>query len=599
MALTALGATGAGAAPGNGAAVGHRKADLLLFNGNVLTMSGPFAPADAIAIKDGVVVATGDMRELRRFTNSRTETVNLEGRTVIPGVNDAHLHAMGFGTSQPPLTLDLSREAVSSIAEIRELVARSVQEKGPGQWVRGRGWDQGYLAEGRYPTRHDVDDVSPDNPVALEEWSGHALWVNSRALELAGITRDTVPPLGGEIVKDGDGEPTGLLLEGAARLVQAVVPPFTEEEKRQALRISVGLMHQNGITSVTEPGTSLGSVGLYRDMLHAGDIRQRFTIMLAASGADDLRETLVDARQLETDADWLNVSQVKIYGDGVPTQAKTAWVSEPYVGGGYGGLTLPGSSVEEQLATLDEWVMTAHELGFQVGTHATGDRTISAAVDAYLGAAAAHGDRGLRHYVIHGDLTTPEDLRRMADAGFGLSFNPQIKRSLAHQLVDVIGRERANYQWPYRSALDAGVSVGSASDSPVVGAPNFREGITAMLTRRSLATGEVFGAEERIGLEEALATYTTAGAWQDHAEDWKGTLAEGMAADLCVLDGDLLGTPPEEIVDLPVGMTVVGGDVVYDASSDAPAPTSTAAAAASGLGASGLGLYMSKGCCHV
>ena len=245
---------------------------------------------------------------------------------------------------------------------------------------------------------------------------------------------------------------------------------------------------------------------------------------------------------------------------------------------------------------LNDWVMTAHELGFQVGTHATGDLTVNAVVDAYEAAVERFGGAGLRHYVIHGDLMTPADLRRMAALGFPVSFNPQIKRSLSHQLVDVIGRERTDYQWPYRTALALGVPVASASDAPVVGMPDFREGLTAALTRKSLETGEVFGAEEVIGLEEALASYTTAGAWQDRAESWKGTLAPGMAADLAVFDGDLVDTPPEEIVDLPIAMTVVGGEVVYDASDASDGTPAAAASAASAP--NGLAAYMSGGCRH-
>ncbi|MDA2810560.1 amidohydrolase [Nocardiopsis sp. RSe5-2] len=586
-------AAGSGGGRGGGGA-GKGKADLVLFDGKVLTMDGDFAPAEAVAIKDGLVRAVGTTRELRRYMDSRTEAVDLRGRTVIPGVNDGHCHPMGLGTGRPPLTLDLGRDAVGSIADIRALVAEAVRDKEPGEWIRGFGWDQGYLAEGRYPTRHDIDEVSADNPAALREWSAHALWVNSKALELAGITRDTEPPPGGEIVKDGDGEPTGLLLEGAAGLVDAVMPDFTEEEKRQGLRAAVDIMHRNGVTSVTDAGIDLDSVRRYRDMLASGDIRQRFTVMIAAS--DGLRDTLAEAGRIETDHEWLNASQVKIFADGVPTQARTAWVSEPYVGGGNGGLTLPGDSVDEQLALLNDWVMTAHEMGFQVGTHATGDLTANAVVDAYAAAIERFGGEELRHYVIHGDLATPEDLRRMAALGLPVSYNPQIKRSLSHQLVDVIGRERTDYQWPYRTALDLGVPVASASDAPVVGLPDFREGLTAALTRKSLETGEVFGAEEVIGLEEALASYTTAGAWQDRAESWKGTLAPGMAADLAVFDGDLVDTPPEEIVDLPIAMTIVGGEVVYDASDTSDG--APAAAASSASGPSGLAAYMHSGCRH-
>lgn len=225
----------------------------------------------------------------------------------------------------------------------------------------------------------------------------------------------------------------------------------------------------------------------------------------------------------------MNISQVKIAADGVPTQARTAWVSEPYVGGGHGCLILPGNSEEEQLAQYREWVMTAHDLGFQVGTHATGDLAIDTALDAYEQANRELGDKRLRHYVIHGDFSSPTALRRMASSGFGVSFNPSIKRSLSHQLVNVLGRDRTDYQWPYRTALGLGVNVASSSDAPVVH-PDFREGVTAIMMRESMVTGEVFGEAERIGLDEALRTYTVAGSWQDRAEEWKALLPRAWRA---------------------------------------------------------------------
>lgn len=569
-------------------------ADLVLVNGNVLTLAGDPAPSEAIAVRNGLVAKVGTSSEIRSCIGPRTEVVDLRGRTVIPGVNDAHIHPLQLGINQPPLTLDLSRSAVRSIADMREALGAAAQTKRPGEWIRGAGWDQGYLSDGRYPHRRDIDDLTPDNPVAFREWSGHALWVNTKALELAGIDRHTEPPLGGVIVKDGAGEPTGLLLEGAARLVDAVVPEFTEDEQRRALTTAIALMHRNGITSITDAGTDSENIARYAALQASGAIRQRVTAMLLAGGARDLRGQLEPFRVGDADPRWLNVSQVKIYGDGVPTQARTAWVSEPYVGGGTGAMTTPGDTPEEQLATLQEWVMTAHELGFQVGTHATGDRTVNAVVDAYQAASAKFGGNGLRHYVIHGDLTREDDLRRIAASGFGVSFNPQIKRSLSHQLVDVLGRERTDYQWPFRTAMELGVPVGSASDAPVVGLPDFREGLAAMVTRASLATGEVFGADQVIGLGPALASYTSAGAWQDGAERWKGTLAEGMAADLAVLGDDLMRMSAHAIADVPVELTCVGGEVVYEAESPDRTDSADPAAAA----AAGEHSYLESGCCH-
>lgn len=234
-------------------------------------------------------------------------------------------------------------------------------------------------------------------------------------------------------------------------------------------------MESEGITSITDAGIDLATVDLYADLVATGEFRQRLTIIVMASLVDDLREALLTVRKLETDPRRMNISQVKIWADGVPTQARTAWVSEPYVGGGHGCLILPGNSEEEQLAQYREWVMTAHDLGFQVGTHATGDRAIDAALDAYEQANRELGDKRLRHYVIHGDFSSPTDLRRMASSGFGVSFNPSIKRSLSHQLVNVLGRDRTDYQWPYRTAPGLGVNVASSSDAPVMH-PDFREG---------------------------------------------------------------------------------------------------------------------------
>jgi len=522
-------------------------------------------PAEAIAVKDGLVQAVGSASGLHRLIGTGTEVINLQKRTVIPGVNDGHIHPMGLGTFRPPFTVSVGKDTVKSIAEIRDVIASAVRAKRPGEWIRGFGWDQGYLAEGRFPSRQDLDDISPDHPVVLTQWSGHAAWVNSRALELAGIGRDTPSPDGGEIVKDGDGEPTGILLETASFAINAAIPPLTADERRQALILAARLMESEGITSITDAGIDLATVDLYADLVATGEFRQRLTIMIMASLVDDLREALLTVRELETDPRRMNISQVKIWADGVPTQARTAWVSEPYVGGGHGCLILPGNSEEEQLARYREWVMTAHDLGFQVGTHATGDRAIDTALDAYEQANRELGDKRLRHYVIHGDFSSPAALRRMASSGFGVSFKPSIKRSLSHQLVNVLGRDRTDYQWPYRTALGLGVNVASSSDAPVMH-PDFRDGLTAIMTRKSMATGEVFGETERIGLDEALRTYTVAGAWQDRAEEWKGTLAKGMAGDLVVLGGDLVNTPPAEIADIPVNLTIVGGHVAYDSS---------------------------------
>ena len=555
-----------GAASGD-AARDASKVDLVFHNGTVIPLSEDdegLTSYEAIAIEDGVVRKLGDTDEIMELVGDSTQVIDLAGDTVIPGINDSHFHITSYAESRPPLTLDVSKDNVSSIDDIRKLVENAVQDAEPGEWIRGRGWDQGYLDEKRFPTKEDLDDISPDNPVILNEWSGHALLANSVALEAADITSDTVAPPGGEIFKDANGEPTGVLTEGAARLMRQSVPDFTDEQRRDAIIRAVDTMHSLGITSVTDAGIDIETAELYKNLLEEGSIRQRITGMIGATSSKELPGILDEAQDLETDPKWLNLNQVKIFYDGVPTQQKTALVEDEYHGGGHGGLTVEGDTLEEQIAELKAMTMISHQEGFSVGSHATGDKAIDIAVSSFEEAVAEHGnDEDLRHYIIHGTLVTQEALDKLADLDLGINFNPTIAASLAHQLDEVLDQERIDFQWPYRSAIEAGIHVASGSDAPVVPPPPLA-GIESMMTRQSHATGEVFAEDQKIDLEEALKTYTSAGAYQDHAEDWKGTLEEGMVGDLVVLEGNLTETPPEEIGEMNVQMTVVGGEIVYE-----------------------------------
>lgn len=562
VALTSCGETGSSTETTEPTDADSNTVDTVFYNGTVIPLDESGDTFEAIALSNGDVAKLGTYDEMESIIGDETETVDLDGNTVIPGINDSHFHITSYGLSRPPLMLDVGSDNVSSISDIRDLVETAVNDSESGEWIRGRGWDQGYLEEGRFPTKDDIDEVSQDNPVVLQEWSGHAVWANSKALEIAGVTADSTAQSGGEIITDDAGEPTGVLTEGAAQLVMSEVPEFTDEDQRTATIAAVDEMHAAGITSVTGASVDPTTMQLFSELIESGEIRQRITAMVGSAPADELRETLSEVSSLETDPEWLNINQVKIHLDGVPTQQQTAWVSEEYEDGGHGGLVLSEGTNEEQVEDLHERVAVSHEEGFSVGVHATGDRAIAASVDAFEEAISDSPEQDLRHYIIHGDLVPEDSLRTMSELDIGVNFNPSIKRSLSHQLEDVIGRDRTDYQWPYRTAIDLGVHTASSSDAPVV-PPRFLEGITAMLTRESVVSGEVYGEEETITLKEALRTYTVAGAWQDGAEDWKGTLEQGMAADLVVLDGDLESTPPEEIVDMNVDTTVVGGEIVY------------------------------------
>ncbi|HEY8482853.1 MAG TPA: amidohydrolase [Spirillospora sp.] len=589
---TALPPQAAAAAPG-GRGVGRGPADLIIRNGTVLLLDERFRTAEALAIRDGVVIGAGRDKDMRRFAGPRTEVLDAGGGTVLPGINDSHLHLNSFGLDYPPFTIDVDK---ATIEEVVEAVRNAAENAAPGAWIRGQGWNDNRLP--RPPRKTDLDPVSGDHPVVLRDFSLHAVAVNSIVLRMAGITRDTEPPPGGVIEKDADGEPTGVLRETARDLIAPHVPPFTDDEVSRALDSATELLHSLGITSVTDPGIDLKKLALYENKARSGALGLRLNVLLSAGTTlDDLREMLGAYRPLRgVDPRTLRVAGVKIFADGVPTAAKTAWLHEPYLDGSNGRLMMDGDTPDEQVANLHALIRTAHDAGLQVGTHATGDATIDAVVAGYLAAMRRNRRRrDLRHYVIHGDLTPRATLRTMARNDIGVNMNATIKYLLGRTLDPVLGPERTDYQWPYRSALDLGVRVSSASDASVT-FPSWLQGVQSAILREG-KFGGVAGEAERITLKEALATYTRTPAWQDHAERWKGTLQPGRAADVCVVDADLLDADPHDLVDLPIAATVLGGRVVYDGTATARTKTIVKAGMSAGRQAHGAACLQAGACC--
>ena len=551
--------------------------DLVLRSGQIVTACGDKV-VEAMAVRGSRVRAIGDDDDVSFLVRPWTEVVDLDGRTVVPGINDSHMHIGYFGAVRPPLAVDVGFPAVRSIADVINAVGSARPVNG---WVKGNGWDVGYLDDahpGRLPNRDDLDAASPDVPVVLRDFSGHQLWVNSKALELAGIHEDTSDPTDGVIVRDEDGRPTGLLREAAGALIDRLVPPLTDIELDQALDTVRELVHAEGITSVTDAalgpggnafeGGAAGERFLRRLAERAGpeDFALRTTVLLAfspptTSSLSDVIKHLGSFVPPPERPGWFRVAGIKFFADGVPPN-ETAWLAQQYAGGGCGCLTITGETDEERLADLEAMIELAHRAGYQIGVHVTGDRAIDATVHSLVRVQNRNPRPDPRHYVIHADLASPEALSLLAVHGFGASMQPAIKWTIADLMRKMLGRERADYQWPMRSALDAGVRVTSSSDAPIT-FPNWRQGVETAVLRESKATGEVHGPEERITVLEAIRTYTVDGAWQDRAEGWKGSLVPGMVADYCVLDGRLLGTDAHQIAETPVAATVVDGQLVF------------------------------------
>ncbi|AZQ75129.1 amidohydrolase [Streptomyces luteoverticillatus] len=559
-------------------------ADLVFVNGSVLTVDSRFTVASALAVTGGHISAVGDRDEVMAHAGPATRIIDLGGGTLLPGINDSHLHGCALGLTMPPLSVDVSHPAVRSLTDAAEAVRKAAETTPAGEWITGHGWDAGYLAEcvadpSRLPTRHDLDAVSPHHPVLLYSATGHATWVNSAALARAGVDRDTPVPPGGVVVTDAAGEPTGLLQEGAQDLVHGALPILSAEVRADAIRATLRTLARLGITSYTEPGLGPGgdalmrgalahsTLDVYRRLLADGELTARVGVLLLPTGmtstAEDFIRNLSAMDELpSTDPRRLAVLGVKLFADGIPVN-KTAWMHDPYIGGGCGSLCVGGDTDDERVAQITEMIRYTHAAGYQAGVHVTGDRAIDTVVDAFAAAAAERPRPDARHYVIHGDFLTARSMRTLARHGFGVNMNPTIKWTVADLEEEFVGAQRAGYEWPYRDAIDAGVTVTSGSDAPVT-LPDWRQGVSTMMLRESRASGRVSGPDQRIRLAEALRTYTSDAAWQDFAEDWKGTLEVGKVADLCVLSDDLLTADPHDIPAIPVVFTAVGGEIVHD-----------------------------------
>lgn len=557
---------------------------LILTGGQVLTVDDDFGVAEGVAVRGRDIVAVGSDAEMRAMAGPGTRVVELDGRTVLPGINDSHLHGAAYGMTKPPFALDVGHPSVGSIADIAAAVERAAGAARPGEWIIGLGWDAGYLAEcladpDRFPHRRDLDAVAPRNPVCLTHFSSHLVWVNSAALRLCGIDAARVPPPGGVIDTDSTGEPTGILREAAQELVQAELPSPDAGQRRRAIQGVVRELHSRGITSYTEPGLGPGGAtslfgGLstdnwtaYADLAASGELQARVSVLLLPApiggSADDVRKGLAELRRPESaDPRLLNAIGVKIFADGVPPN-RTALMSEPYAGGGNGALCVHGDTPGLRSDELSEMIRVAHEAGFQLGVHVTGDLAIDTVVDAFLAANAVAPRPDARHYVIHGDFVGAASLARLAAHGYGVNMNPAIKWTISDLMDEVVGPDRSAYQWPVRSAVEAGVTVCASSDAPIT-EPDWRQGVAAMMLRESKASGRPSGPEQCVSLAEAVRAYTINPARQDFAEDWKGSIEVGKVADLCVLDRPLLDLDPHVITDVEVDLTVFDGRVVHE-----------------------------------
>ncbi len=519
-------------------------ADLVLYNGVVITVDEAFTVASAVAVRDGQVVAVGGRALVRRFDAART--IDLDGRTVVPGFNDTHTHIRGRARRH----IDLA--GVESIAQIQDLIRAKSAELDEGEWITGYGWSEDELAEGRRPLRWDLDEAAPDNPVMLTRAGGHSAVSNSRALELAEITPATPQPEGGVIEIDDSGRLNGIIRE-RQRLVGKLVPAATPEELRETMIQMLRDQLSLGITSLIQAGESPAGYARWQDIYDEfGEELPRAAVQIRWVGT----ERLTDFAKLTGDGDdRLRVGGIKVLVDGGFT-GPAAYTREPYKGETEyrGSLNLP---VEELYAVVD----SAHARGWQLGFHAIGDSAIVLTVDAFVRALEANPRENHRHYLNHFTVSPPvETLERMAANGIAIAQQPNFTYTLEGRYVANLEGDRLAHNNPLKVPMEHGIFMGLGSDilpiDPMVG-------LYAAVTRKGMS-GEVYGPQERLTMEEAIRGYTAYGAWFTFEEDVKGTLEPGMMADMVVLSDNLLTFDPEEIMDVNVDVTIVGGRVVYE-----------------------------------
>lgn len=518
--------------------------DLVLVNSRVLSPGAP-AAASTIVIRDGRIDAVGDAR--LAASASGLPSLDLGGRTVVPGFNDAHAHIWKIGHL---LTTMLDLRTVTSLDELVEKVRDFRGRLPEGAWLLGRGFNEAVMRERRVPTRHDLDRAAPDQPVVLTRTCGHIYAANSLALERAGIDRTTVAPVGGVIDHDERGEPTGLLHETAMGLMIRAIPPPTATDYQRMIEAALRHQLSLGITSSSDCGVAPALLAVYRDMDRRGELPARVNVM-PLRRVDGVAEPVPLPEWHESDR--LRVSTVKFLADGGLSGA-TAALSVPYRHADTRGVLR--FDREELLGLCRE----THDAGWRIATHAIGDVAIDQMLDIYetLG---AH-PRGLTHRIEHFGLPDATQLSRAA--AMGVIAAPQTI------FIHSLGRNFRNYlpdafiprTYPIRAMLDAGVRVALSSDAPVVEDDNPMVGAMAAVTRRD-REGCLIAPEQAITVAEALHGYTVGGAVATGQTGTLGTIEPGKWADLAVLSMDPLAVEPEALPDVQVDMTLLDGVVVY------------------------------------
>ncbi len=542
-------------------------ASLVLRNGNIVTVEASQPKVQALAVREDRIVALGTNEEIQPYVGPETNVIDLAGQTAVPGFIESHGHFMGLGQSR--MVLDLMD--VKSFDEIVQLVAEAVKTAKPGQWIQGRGWHQEKWTsvpspnvEG-FPVHDALSKVSPDNPVILEHASGHAVYANAKAMELAGVTARTPNPPGGEILKDRAGRPIGVFRETASGLVEKALDVWqaakTPEERaadaRRQIELATEEAFSKGVTSFQDSGSNLDTVALFKQVASEGQMGIRLWVMVRDTN-ERLRERLAKEKVVGMADNHLTVAAIKVTADGA-LGSRGAWLLEPYADspGSTGLNTTP-------MASIEETAKIAAETGTQLCIHAIGDRANREVLNVYEATFKANPDKkDLRWRIEHAQHLNAADIPRFGQLGIIAAMQGIHCTSDAPYVTARLGAARAEegaYVW--QKLMKSGAIIANGTDTPVERVDPIAS-YYASVTRKA-ADGTVFYGDQKMSREEALKSYTWNAAYAAKEETLKGSLAVGKLADIAVLSKDILTVPDDELPSTTVTRTIVGGKVVFE-----------------------------------